>query len=75
MIDRRWFLGAGAGSVRFGRSPAAVRGMLDRQGLAAPSSRVSYDALGDRLPQSLEAAKILGQSQRGSYFGVCRTMP
>jgi len=36
--------------------------MLDRHGLVAPSSRVSYDALGDRLPQSLEAAKILGQS-------------
>ena len=59
----------------FGRPPGAVRGMLDRHGLVAPSSRVSYDALGDRLPQSLEAAKILGQSQHGSYFGVCRTMP
>jgi sugar phosphate isomerase/epimerase len=114
MIDRRWFLGAGAGSVilgatrasnaesrrigdigvqlytvrrelqrdfqgtllkiaalgyrevefveLFGRSPAAVRGMLDRQGLVAPSSHVNYDALGDRWPEALEAAKILGQS-------------
>jgi sugar phosphate isomerase/epimerase len=46
----------------FGRPPGAVRALLDRHGLVAPSSHVGYDALDDRLPQSLEAAKILGQS-------------
>ena len=46
----------------FGRPSGAVRAMLDRHGLVAPSSHVGYDALDDRLPQSLEAAKILGQS-------------
>src|SRR5438046_4912381 len=46
----------------FGRPPDAVRALLVRHGLAAPSSHVSYDALDDGLPQVLETAKILGQS-------------
>lgn len=45
----------------FGRPPGAVRGMLDRQGLVAPSSHVSYDALGDRWPEASATATILGQ--------------
>jgi sugar phosphate isomerase/epimerase len=46
----------------FDRTPAAVRAMLDRHGLVAPSSHVGHDALDRGLAQALEAAKILGQS-------------
>src|SRR5262249_40709773 len=44
----------------FGHTPDAVRAMLDRHGLTAPSSHVPYDALDADLAQVLEAAKILG---------------
>ena len=50
----------------FGRPPMAVRTVLDRHGLVAPSSHVRYEALDGGLPQALEAANILGQS-----FIVC----
>jgi len=45
----------------FGRAPRAARAMLDRHGLVAPSSHVGYDALGDRWPEILDNATILGQ--------------
>jgi len=39
-----------------------VRGMLDSNGLAAPSSHVPYETLGAEWPKTLDDAKILGQS-------------
>src|ERR1700674_1692585 len=42
----------------FDRPPGAVRGMLDRHGLGAPSSHVSSGALGDRWPEALVTAAM-----------------
>ena|SRR5437899_1674833 len=50
----------------FRRSPGSVRAILDRLELVTPSSHVSYSVLGDRWPETLETATILGQS-----FIVC----
>src|SRR5947209_10833998 len=49
-----------------GRAPTAVRAMLDRNGLAAPSSHVSYEALDGGLAEALEAAHV-----RGHDYIVC----
>ncbi len=43
-----------------GREPAAVRAALERAGLAAPSSHVPIEALGDDWPRTLEAAQTIG---------------
>jgi sugar phosphate isomerase/epimerase len=50
----------------FGHSPGTVRALLDRLELVTPSSHVSCSALGHRWPETLETAKILGQT-----FIVC----
>ncbi len=42
----------------FGKSPADVRAILDRNGLAAPSAHVSIDP--DKWPQALDAARVIG---------------
>ncbi len=50
----------------FDHTPKDVRGMLDGNGLTAPSSHVSYSTLGEGWSKALDDAKILGQS-----FIVC----
>ena len=42
----------------FGKSPADVRAILDRNGLAAPSAHISIDP--DKWPQALDAARVIG---------------
>jgi sugar phosphate isomerase/epimerase len=54
----------------FGHSPKDVRSLLDRNGLTSPSTHVEYDVLGDKWPQEIEAAKIIGQS-----YIVCPWIP
>jgi sugar phosphate isomerase/epimerase len=50
----------------FGHSPAEVRSILDKNGLAAPSCHVSYDIVEKKWPETMEAAKTVGHS-----FIVC----
>ncbi len=44
----------------FDRSPKDVRAILDRNGLAAPSTHVDYKSLGDKWPEVVEAGKVIG---------------
>jgi sugar phosphate isomerase/epimerase len=44
----------------FGLSPADVRAMLDKNGLTAPASHVDWATVENKLPETLEAARILG---------------
>jgi sugar phosphate isomerase/epimerase len=44
----------------FGHSPAEVRSILDKNGLAAPSCHVSYDVVEKKWPETIEAAKTVG---------------
>jgi len=46
----------------FGHKPAAVRQLLDRCDLAAPSGHVEYSVIQNDWPRALEAATTLGQS-------------
>ncbi len=50
----------------FDRSPADVKALLDRLGLAAPSAHVGLDALKDDLDAVVEAARVIGHQ-----FVVC----
>jgi sugar phosphate isomerase/epimerase len=50
----------------FDHSPKDVRTMLDREGLKAPSSHVSYDVVEAKWNEALEAAFVLGHQ-----FIVC----
>ncbi len=50
----------------FDHSPAEVRSILDKNGLAAPSSHVSYDIVERHWPETVEAAHAVGQG-----FIVC----
>jgi len=44
----------------FDRDPKAVRATLDRVGLTAPSAHIPLDDITSRLPQVIEAAKVVG---------------
>jgi sugar phosphate isomerase/epimerase len=44
----------------FGNSPQAVRAMLDKNGLASPSTHVDYEIVEKKWPQTLEAAHVIG---------------
>jgi sugar phosphate isomerase/epimerase len=44
----------------FNHSPKDVRASLDKLGLSAPSVHVSIDIVRNRLPEAIEAAKIIG---------------
>jgi sugar phosphate isomerase/epimerase len=46
----------------FNHSPKDVRAVLDKNSLAAPSCHVDYDVVEKKWPETLEAAKIVGQS-------------
>jgi sugar phosphate isomerase/epimerase len=50
----------------FDHSPAEVRSILEKNGLAAPSSHVSYEIVEKQWPKTIEAAHAVGQS-----FIVC----
>jgi sugar phosphate isomerase/epimerase len=44
----------------FDRSPKDVRAAVDRHGLTAPSAHIEYKNLGEKFPQVIEAAKVVG---------------
>src|SRR5271169_7079596 len=46
----------------FNHSPADVRAILDKNGLAAPSCHVGYDVVEKHWPETIEAAKVIGHS-------------
>ena len=54
----------------FNHSPKDVRAILDKNGLTAPSSHVGYDVVEKHWPETIEAAKIIGQS-----YIVCPGIP
>jgi sugar phosphate isomerase/epimerase len=54
----------------FNHSPKDVRAILDKDGLTAPSSHVGYDIVESHWPETIEAAKIMGQS-----YIVCPWIP
>ncbi len=54
----------------FNHSPKDVRAILDKDGLTAPSSHVGYDIVENHWPETIEAAKIIGQS-----YIVCPGIP
>ena len=44
----------------FDHSPKDVRAAVDRHGLRAPSAHIDYKSLGERFPEVIEAAKVVG---------------
>jgi sugar phosphate isomerase/epimerase len=46
----------------FGKTPKETRAILDQNGLTSPSTHVPYAVLETKLPETLEAAHILGQT-------------
>ena len=44
----------------FDRSPKDVRAAVDRNGLTAPSAHIEYKNLGEKFPEVIEAAKVVG---------------
>ena len=54
----------------YNRSPKDVRAILDKNGLTAPSSHVDYEVVEKHWPETIEAAKIIGQS-----YIVCPGIP
>jgi sugar phosphate isomerase/epimerase len=54
----------------FDHSPQEIRKLLDSLGLTAPSAHVAYETLGDKWPEVLEAAKVIGHS-----YIVCPWIP
>jgi sugar phosphate isomerase/epimerase len=44
----------------FDHSPKDVRAAVDRHGLAAPAAHIDYKSLGEKFPEVIEAAKVVG---------------
>src|SRR5436305_426834 len=44
----------------FDHSPKDVRAAVDRRGLTAPSAHIDYKSLGEKSPEVIEAAKVVG---------------
>ena len=44
----------------FDHSPKDVRAAVDRHGLTAPSAHIDYKSLGEKFPEIIEAAKVVG---------------
>jgi len=44
----------------FKHSPKDVRAIVDKNGVTAPSTHISYDLIENKLPETLEAAHIIG---------------
>jgi len=45
----------------FERSPKDVRALLDKNGLTSPASHIDWNTVENKLPETIETAKILGQ--------------
>lgn len=54
----------------YNRSPKDVRAILDKNGLTAVSSHVGYEVVEKQWPETIEAAKVIGQS-----YIVCPGIP
>ena len=54
----------------FNHSPKEARAILDKNGLVAPCSHIGYDLVEKHWPETLEAAKIIGQT-----YIVCPGIP
>jgi len=54
----------------FGRSAKEVRAVIDKNGLAAPSTHVQYDELDAKFPSVIEDSKIIGMK-----YVVCPWIP
>jgi len=54
----------------FGHSPKEVRAMLDQAGLVSPAAHVEYALLGEKWQETLDSAKVIGQS-----YIVCPMVP
>jgi sugar phosphate isomerase/epimerase len=46
----------------FDHSPQDVRRLLDENGLASPSAHIDYDHITTKLPEVIEAAKVVGHT-------------
>jgi len=44
----------------FNHSPKDVRAIVDKNGLTAPSTHIGYDLIENKLPETLEAAQVIG---------------
>ena len=44
----------------FDQTPTNVRAILDRHKLTAPSAHIDYPSLGEKLPQIIDASRIIG---------------
>lgn len=44
----------------FEHSPKDVRAIVDKNGLTAPSTHIGYDLLENKLPETIEAASVIG---------------
>jgi sugar phosphate isomerase/epimerase len=54
----------------FDHSPKEVRIALDRSALTSPSSHVGYDVIEKKWPETIESARVLGQS-----YIICPSIP
>lgn len=54
----------------FDNSPKEVRGLLDKNGLTAPSAHIDYEHITTKLPEVIDAAKVVGHQ-----YIVCPWMP
>ncbi len=54
----------------FNHSPQEVRKILDENGLAGPSAHIDYEHLTTKMPEVVEAAKVVGHS-----YIVCPWIP
>jgi sugar phosphate isomerase/epimerase len=54
----------------FGRTPKQVRTALDGMGLSSPATHVPFDVLGEKWPEQIESAKVIGQN-----YIVCPWIP
>jgi sugar phosphate isomerase/epimerase len=54
----------------FNHSPQEVRAMLDQTGLVSPAAHVDYALLGEKWQETLDGAKVIGQS-----YIVCPMVP
>src|SRR3984885_5229279 len=54
----------------FDHSPKEVRAAIERHGLVSPACHVPWEVLGDKWPDQIESAKVIGQS-----YIVCPWIP
>lgn len=54
----------------FDNPPKEVKGLLDKNGLTAPSAHIDFEQITTKLPEVIEAAKVVGHQ-----YIVCPWMP